>query len=240
MIALLDIGNTRTKFCVAHHGKRNRTNRVLNEQLNNDFLEINFSDVTKIVIASVSTTNISSAIELWCIEKNIAYQRVRSEKTKKNITNAYQEFEKLGVDRWLTLIATAELYPERNVLIIDAGTATTVDLLASNGQHQGGWILAGVDMLVNSLVDNTAQLKVKNEEKISLAFGQNTSENIHNGAWVATVAAVNMAIAQSERNGFMLDKIILTGGNAKILAPLLAVENIVIEDLIFAGLQTYI
>ena len=61
----------------------------------------------------------------------------------------------LGVDRWLAILAAAfKLYPQKNVLIIDAGTATTVDLLAKSGVHQGGWILPGITIpCLNSVLN---------------------------------------------------------------------------------------
>jgi len=240
MIALLDIGNSRTKFVFFQQEKEFDIKSVSNNEINKEFLENNFIHATKVIVASVSSNCITDTIYAWCISNEITYQRIISEKSKGKLTNAYQEPEKLGIDRWLALLGGVNLFPGQNILIIDAGTATTFDLLAANGQHQGGWILAGIDLLINSLVENTAQLTAKDEEKVSFCFGESTSANIHNAAWGATVGALNLAIEQSEQKGLTLDKIVLTGGNAKLLSSLLKVENKVVDDLIFIGLKAYI
>ena len=138
------------------------------------------------------------------------------------------------------MIGAAELFPNENILIIDAGTATTVDLLASNGEHQGGWILAGITTLVTSVLAQTVQVHANDKEKESLAFGFNTSDNVHNAAWAATIGAVNLAISQAQQQGFPLDQIIFTGGNSALLSSLITYESKVIDELVLIGLQAYI
>lgn len=240
MIALLDIGNTRTKFAFFLQEKEIDIQSVSNEEINNEFLESNFIHATKAIVASVSNDCITDTINAWCVNNKVKYQSVTTEKSKGKLINAYQEPETLGIDRWLALLGAVNLFPKQNVLIVDAGTATTFDLLAANGQHKGGWILAGIDMLIKSLLQNTAQLTAKDKEEVSFGFGESTSANIHNAAWGATVGALNLAIEQSKQNGLILDKVVLTGGNGKLLSSLLDIENLVVDDLIFIGLKAYI
>ncbi|MCW8866270.1 MAG: type III pantothenate kinase [Colwellia sp.] len=239
MIALIDIGNTRTKYCIVKSGKRTAQQVIANDCLCSELLAKHFNNVTKLVVASVGHHRLTDEISAWCFANKVVYQRVVSERIKNGVVSAYQEPSQLGIDRWLTLVAAAEIYPQKNVLIIDAGTATTFDLLASNGQHLGGWILAGVNLLVSSVLANTKRVDANDEEKVQIAFGQNTSENVHNAAWAATVASVNMAISQSAEQGIVIDEILLTGGNGKVLSSLISQKNTVIEDLVFIGLQAY-
>lgn len=240
MIVLIDIGNTRTKYCLANDGKKNFQQSISNHSFSTDFLDVNFRDATRVIVASVSHQQLTDKIWAWCLSNEVTYQRVVSEAKKNSVITAYQVPSQLGVDRWLALIGAAEIFPSKNVLIIDAGTATTIDLLASNGQHQGGWILAGIDTLISSVLSNTTQVQANDKEKQSLAFGANTSENVHNAAWAATVGAVNLAISQAEQQGFMLDEIIFTGGNSTLLSTLTTYQSTVIEGLVFTGLQAYI
>jgi len=239
MIILIDIGNTRTKYCTVEHGERSQPQAISNESISDDFLTERFTGATKFFVASVSHNQLTDDIDHWCQHNKIVYQRVISEAKKNKITTAYQQPTQLGIDRWLALIGAAESLPNRNILIIDAGTATTFDLLAASGQHQGGWILAGINMLVTSVLANTTQVHANDKEKEQVTFGTNTSENVHNAAWAATVGAVNMAISQSEQQGIRIDDIILTGGNSHLLSSLISQKNLVIEDLVFIGLQTY-
>jgi len=244
MIALIDIGNTRTKYCLVNKSKRGAIQAVLNDKVGVEFLNDNFSGVTKVLVASVNCNQLMNEVNIWCQNNDIALKQVVSELRKNEVKSGYQQPNQLGVDRWLALIGAAELFPQKNSLIIDAGTATTVDLLAANGQHQGGWILAGIDTLVKSVLAETTQVEAKDNEKASLAFGVNSSENVHNAAWAATVGTVNLAVTQAQQQGLQVEQIIFTGGNGALLssfvAPYITQKNTVIDDLVFVGLQAYL
>ena len=240
MIILIDIGNTRTKYCIVNNSKRNQQQAVLNKYVTKSYLSENFIGATRVIVASVNHDMLADQINVWCQNNKIAYQQVVSEIKKGKVISGYEKPSQLGVDRWLTLIGAAELFPNRNVLIIDAGTATTIDFLSATGHHQGGWILAGIKALISTVLSETTHVKANNNEKESLIFGINTSENVHNAAWAATVGAVNLAISQVQRQDFTLDEVIITGGNGKLLSSLVSHQNTVIEELVFNGLQAYI
>lgn len=239
MIVLMDIGNTRAKYCLVENGKRTVAKAISNTLLSSAFLTEQFLQATKFLVASVNHPQLTENINHWCREHNIIYQQVISEGQKNNVISAYKEPSKLGVDRWLALIGASQALPEQNILIIDSGTATTFDLLTADGQHQGGWILAGIDMLITSILANTIQVYANDEAQDSIAFGVNTSENVHHAAWAATVGAVQMAISQSKRQHIVIDEIVLTGGNAQQLSTLMDQQHIVIDDLVFIGLNVY-
>ena len=240
MIVLIDIGNTRTKYSIVNNNKRSKQQAVSNGYLTESFLIENFIDASRIIVASVNHYKLTNKLSAWCKKNKIECQQVVSEKNKGKVISGYQEPSQLGVDRWLALIGTAELFPNRSALIIDAGTATTIDYISAAGQHQGGWILAGIKALVSCVLTETAHVKVEDNEKESLVFGINTSENVHNAAWAATVGAVNLAISQIQARDLILDEVIITGGNGKLLSSLASHQNTVIEELVFFGLQAYI
>ncbi len=80
---------------------------------------------------------------------NIDSNFVKAEKKFNRISTAYENFENLGVDRWLSIIAGHN--SERITGIIDVGSAITLDVIAKNGQHLGGQIVPGNRLLLNSL-----------------------------------------------------------------------------------------
>lgn len=240
MIALVDIGNSRTKYSIVSQGQRGPIESLANELLSNEYLDSSFSKANKLIVACVSHNELTDKIELWCQKHNKIYQQVVGEKTKNGVVSAYQRPIQLGVDRWLTLIAANALHPNNNLLVVDAGTATTIDLLASNGEHKGGWILAGIDTLFSCVLDNTSQVQANADKSASLTFGFNSSENVNNATWAATVGAINLAVEQSEKQGVVIDEILLTGGNGRKLDSLLSYQCTVVEDLVFIGLQAYI
>lgn len=240
MIVLIDIGNTRTKFCIVNNGTRGPQQAILNKNVSESFLNENFSKAQKIIVASVSHYELAGSIEEWSERQEIIYVRVVSELQRNNILNGYQVESQLGVDRWLALIGAGILFPRKNILIVDSGTATTIDLLTANGQHQGGWILAGINTLLSSVLADTAQVSANKKETVSLAFGLNTSENVHNAAWAATVGMINLAVSHTENQGIVIDEVIFTGGNADLLSSLSLIECEIIEELVMIGLQAYI
>jgi len=240
MIVLIDIGNSRTKYCLIRVSQRTPITAISNELLSNDYLNDHFSNADKVVVASVNDNDLTDKLSKWCSINKVAYQRVFSETKKNSVTTGYQQPEKLGVDRWLTLIASAQAFPKKNILIVDAGTATTFDILTASGQHHGGWILAGLTTMVSSVLADTTQVHANDKEKESIAFGLNTSENVHNAAWAATVGAIHLAKTQALAQGLALDEIIFTGGNGALLASLLSEPSKVIDDLVIRGLEAYI
>ena len=240
MIVLIDIGNTRTKYCTVKNQKRSEQSALLNKDINDDFLNKNFLNITTVVVASVGEEEITNVISSWCASENVVYKRVNSEAKKNNVRNAYKEPHLLGIDRWLALVGAADLFPQKNILIVDSGTATTVDVLTNNGQHLGGWILSGINLLVSSILADTVQVKANYKEKESIAFGINTSENVHNAAWGATVGSIYLALNEAKEQGYNIDELIFTGGNGKLLASLIKHNSINIDDLVFYGLQAYI
>lgn len=239
MNLLIDIGNTRSKYTYVCQGNNFDVKTIANEQMNTDGFERHFIGASKVIVASVAAEQMTDTLALWCENQGITYQRIVSEKQKLQLTSAYEKPEQLGVDRWLALLGSINLYPQENILIIDAGTATTVDLLANNGVHQGGWILAGIDLLFHSIVNQTSKVEAQEVTTPSLMFGQNTNENVNNACWAASVGLINMAITQAEKQLNYLDRVIITGGNAKLLAKLLSTEVECITDLVFVGLQAY-
>lgn len=248
MMLLIDIGNSRTKYVQLINGELSATTQLNNDDFSVAYFSKYFSQTRRVIVANVAKSALTNELSTWCAEQKISYKQVHSEQQKKALISAYQEPTTLGIDRWLALVGTIHLYPKENVLIIDAGTATTVDLLASNGQHQGGWILAGIKALFNSILSHSTLVHAKSKTVPSLAFGTNTTDNVNNACWAATLGMIAQAIEQAQQLGDV-DRIILTGGDGKALTTLLlaqttenilAVQNIQFTDnLIFYGLQEY-
>ncbi len=251
MIILIDIGNSRTKYVLFENGKLSSSSQLDNNEFSADYFTKHFSQASNIVVANVAESALTSGLNLWCVSKDINFTQVHSERQKNALVSAYQKPTQLGIDRWLALLAATHLHPKKSVLIIDAGTATTVDLVASSGQHQGGWILAGVNALFNSILSHSTLVHAENKTTPSLAFGDNTTDNVNNACWAATLGMINQAITQALQLG-TIDHIVLTGGNGLVLSELLIAdtektnEEFVsvrkiqfIDNLIFYGLQEY-
>lgn len=244
MILLIDIGNTRTKYTLVKN-KNSRFNNIVaveNEAFDTDYIIKLCSvdnKVSQIVVACVANQAIIDVVIDCCTELDISFTQVKSEIATNLVTSGYDKPEQLGVDRWLGIIAGQKLFPQKNVLIIDAGTATTIDLLDSMGKHLGGWIFAGISLLFTSLLGNTEDVCADIKDEASLSFGFNTSDNVNNACWAATIGLITQAIVQAKIAIDELDKIIITGGNGKILHSITDIETVFVEDLLFYGLREY-
>ena len=248
MIILIDIGNSRTKYVQLDNDEFSMTMQVNNQDFSCDYFVAHFSAASEIVVANVANESLTHTLKKWCATATINFTQVHSEQQKNKLTSAYEKPTTLGIDRWLALLAATKLYPKQGVLIIDAGTATTVDFVTDDGQHQGGWILAGINALFNSILSHSTLVHAENKTAASLAFGDNTTDNVNNACWAATLGMITQAISQAKACG-CLNQIVLTGGNGKVLTELLlndethkvstAIKIHYIDNLIFYGLQQY-
>lgn len=248
MKLLIDIGNTRSKY-IKLEAKLKMEQICLtstdicsvnNNDLTLDYIERNWFAATEIVLASVNCPSLTSLICSWAQDNNLVFTEVKTEAVRHGVTCAYQQPSNLGIDRWLTLVGAHSAYPNKNVLIIDSGTATTVDLLTADGKHQGGWIVPGLDLLYQSLMTNTANINANKESIGEMAFGKSTSDCVNHGILAMTVGLINQAISEAEQLQ-PIDEVLLCGGNGARLQPLIKHTNINLDEaLVFKGLQQYL
>jgi type III pantothenate kinase len=238
---LIDIGNSRTKYVIESHEQLSEIHTMENHQLTEYWFSQTCQGVNEVIAANVSQASLTKSLAMWAKNRAVRFLSVTSEVSAFGIETAYQQASQLGVDRWLALIGASVLYPKKNILIIDAGTATTIDLLHNDGQHLGGWILPGVDTMFNSLLQNTVHVsatQTSHENLPNLTFGKNTSECVNNACWAATVACIKQGLIEAEKYGD-LDMTLLIGGNAVTINALLDDKCQHNEKLIFIGLQRY-
>lgn len=147
------------------------------------------------------------------------------------VKNGYEEPAQLGADRWAALIGARRLRASA-CLVVLAGTATTVDLLDSEGWFRGGLILPGLALMRASLAANTARLPGTGGCYRDLP--KNTADAIASGCLQATAGAVARMFERiaAEREAVCL----LSGGNADDIAPLLTLPVQRIDNLVLEGL----
>ncbi|MGI5310795.1 type III pantothenate kinase [Rheinheimera sp. WS51] len=228
MFLLIDIGNTRTKAALYKNGALSLITDI-------DKLEIDKTVLKGVIIASVGAEDQIDSLKLQLNLPHVEWIRVKSQAQLFGVTNSYAIPEKLGVDRWLGLIAAKNRFANENLLIIDAGTAVTIDWLTAEGCHKGGWILPGLQLQQKAVLTNTARVKPDNEYSANLQPGINTAEGLQSGCLAAVVGAIQLAWQTHPGQ-----KIILTGGDSVILSQFLQLLPVVIEPLlIFHGLSYF-
>lgn len=168
----------------------------------------------------------------WSMEPFIAKSVIQGF----GVTSGYRDPGRLGVDRWLALIAARARSTQPSV-VVDAGSACTIDLLDSGGCHLGGYILPGLKAMGDALVKEAYQIQeAKAIGEACLDPGVGTLEGIASGALLALVGSVDRVFYNLQ--GLVLPEasLLLTGGDAEKLGPFLRNSCHIAPDLVLEGL----
>jgi type III pantothenate kinase len=149
------------------------------------------------------------------------------------VRNGYAQPQRLGSDRWAALIAA--WHDVRGAcLVVNCGTATTVDALSIEGEFLGGLILPGLDMMLRSLATGTAQL---DETQGSLKdFPLNTADAIYSGAISATLGAIERQFLLLRSREVRARCVLSGGASAKVMLHL-SMQFDHVDNLVLRGLQ---
>ena len=239
MNLLIDIGNSRLKWGLQEHDEIISKSPIVyskhfKEQLLSLWIEI--EQPQNIVISCVNALGWLDivqqvALQLWSSSTKIT--KTKSLAEGYGVINAYQHPEKLGVDRWLALLALHKHYPF-STCVVDCGTAVTIDFLNKKGQHLGGLITPGLSLMKKSLAEDTQDLEFC-KRQFSLGLADNTEAAIYSGTLFSTLGLIEHVMSNNQ--GFQL---VLTGGDAEILAKELSLESIIQLDLVLQGLAVTI
>ena len=238
----LDIGNTRAKWLLDDDGKFRRGWIRLEGESDKVALQAITSDVCFVAVSCVKGDEYVKALacsvmDAWGVNLSVAVTLA----TQQGLTCAYDDPSRLGIDRWLVMLAAWAKY-KKPICIVDCGSAITIDLVASSGLHMGGYILPGLRLGVEGLLRGTDKVIVDfdNLSKAVLALGQNTTEAVYNGAVFSLDASVNAAMKTLEGHCKEEDCILLlTGGDGRLLSELTTLESVYDEDLVLHGLKLY-
>jgi type III pantothenate kinase len=232
MLLCIDCGNTRLKWGL-HEAGQWRQQGVLPLAGIHSLQQV-FPDLprpTRAVACSVAGEQACTAVEKLVQELGVQLTWAVSRSEQCGVKNAYTDPGQLGADRWAALIAARHMH-EGGCLVVNAGTATTIDVLDAAGIFQGGLILPGIDLMCTSLARNTARLPLAAGEYRPLP--RNTADAIASGALQATAGAIaRMFVHVAEISGATC---LLTGGASAPLIPLLEVPLRSVDNLVLEGL----
>lgn len=243
MNLLIDIGNTRSKWVLSEHGRMlSAVNVCLNAEIAGSSIASDALRADKISIANVAGKAMVRTI-LEVLQKALApISFVGVVPSACGVTNGYDDFQQLGVDRWLALIAAHAAQPS-SCLVVSAGTAITIDALhvrpaVAQAQFIGGLIMPGLSLMRNALSANTAQLNVAAGQVVD--FPSNTQDAIYSGCISAAIGAIQQQWRLLSGLDHALPKLLLSGGDAALLAqylpPPLAERVIIMDNLVLRGL----
>jgi type III pantothenate kinase len=137
--------------------------------------------------------------------------------THAGVTIRYSDPSRLGVDRWLAMLA-AHAASTKACLVVDCGTALTIDKLTESGEHCGGYIIPGLALMRRSLEENT-RIRLNKEFEIGgVALGHSTDEAVYHGSLAAAVALIKAKFEESNQEEVERE-LFITGGGADELMP---------------------
>jgi len=229
---LLDAGNSRIKWALAEGGVRlwqGVAGIAEWAALQQAFASL--PPPHKILVSNVAGKQVAQHVRAACAAWPCPVEFVTARDEQCGVRNAYQQPAQLGSDRWAALIA-AWHQVRAACLVVNCGTATTVDALSNDGEFLGGLILPGVDMMRRSLIEGTAQLAAA--EGNWREFPRNTADGISSGAIQATVGAIRQ---QFELLGMPGAQCLLSGGAADSVQPHLKLPLLRVDNLVLQGLQ---
>jgi type III pantothenate kinase len=202
------------------------------------------AEIKWIAIASVWS---AGADERFTLAVNRYFEReihfASTSRVLAGVECAYADEKKLGVDRWLAVVAAYQHY-QSPVCVVDCGSALTIDMVNSAGRHLGGYILPGLNMSVRALLGQTQSVRFTSESfQAKLEAGVNTSEAVQNGALLLQTGAVKEAWVRflqyldSRNEQHDQARLVLTGGDAALVTHWLGLPFEQFDDLVLRGLR---
>ncbi|MGI9234613.1 MAG: type III pantothenate kinase [Woeseiaceae bacterium] len=241
---LLDVGNTRIKWGLLDDGTIRRTGHVAHDRIREQGLQVltrklpqHVDDVLVSNVAGTSfATRLSGVVGMHC-DRTVRF--ARSQKNGWGLRNSYAQPRRLGVDRWVAMVG-AWNEVQKACLVIDVGTAVTLDAIDASGVHLGGQIIPGGATMVNSLSSATSdiprvRLLAAGREPSSQMFGRNTAAAVREGVQNAIVGAIDRALLalKSKRRKPIA---VLTGGDASRILDALSTTPMHRPHLVLQGL----
>ena len=229
---LIDAGNSRIKWALveggawAQQGVADHTEWIALQQA---FAAL--PPPRKILVSNVAGYEAAQRIRAACAAWPCPVEFITPEAEQCGVRNSYEQPAQLGSDRWAALVAA--WHQERTAcLVVNCGTATTIDALSARGEFIGGVILPGMDMMLRSLSEGTAGLTAA--AGTWRKFPRNTADAMCSGAIQATVGAIRQ---QFELLGVAGARCLLSGGAADRVQPHLGLPLERVDNLVLRGLQ---
>jgi type III pantothenate kinase len=245
---LIDIGNSRIKWAwltgerlgKAHAAEyagwraRDFARRVIGSR----------PDIDRILVASVAADRVSDALAAGArMAAAPAPERVTTRRSACGVTVAYADPWRLGVDRLLAMIAARRRFARRPVCTVAVGTAMTIDLVGADGRHWGGAIIPAPPLMVASLLEGTSGIRRRAQGGAGglghALFGLSTRAAVEQGARFAAAAAVDRAVSEASGLVGRTPELVLTGGGAPALRPLIRSASLLVPDLVLEGLAAW-
>lgn len=242
---LVDAGNSRLKWALLSNGQRTAQTARQHAPSQPSAATLEYlhrllkqTSPKQLLMVHVFGQKFSHAVQQLCKDYHCSYKPIVSHSPAYGLTLAYPKAEHLGADRFVGLLAARKLAPQQATIIIDCGTAVTIDVLRANGEHLGGLILPGLNMMSEALTQRTEASHMIEPimEPVSL-LSNNTRQAMGSGCVLGLASAVDGICQRLLPQLAEPCHIILCGGDAEHLHDHITVKHSVNADALMAGLH---
>lgn len=189
----------------------------------------------RIVAVSVVGEAREALVNDWCRTNwQLGVEYLQTTARHAGLENGYFQPQQLGVDRWAALLGAWRRF-HGNLLVVDAGTALTIDAVSAEGQHLGGVIAPGLSTALRALSDTADRLAVSELEAIREPWGRSTQECVVTGVLQQAVAVVERSYHSLERELGCCVQGVICGGDAPLLLSHLSGCWEHVDDLVLRG-----
>lgn len=235
MILEIDVGNTRIKWRTLQNGTVVTRGALPKEELEKWLLIMGQQHAPdKVRISCVANRDIVKRLAEQASQWGCLLQEAKTSHHVASVRCGYDDPGALGVDRWLAVVAAFNQFG-RPCVVVDVGSAVTVDLVDGDGQHLGGYIVPGLGMIRQSLFEGTSQVKVDDFTAASVEPGCSTKQAVTNGSLLMIKAMVESA-ADLLKPEIDSAQIVITGGDGDYLVKVLGDQVCYLPELVMDGL----
>jgi type III pantothenate kinase len=234
VILAVDAGNSRIKWALHDRTVVVREGAVVLADLGLlDAAWAALPAVDTIVVANVAGDPVRAGLQKLFARWRAEPRWIVATAGQCGVVSRYDNPSQLGADRWAALIGARRLV-SGSCLVVNAGTAMTVDALSAQGEFLGGIIIPGFDLMHQALAANTAGLS--SERGGFTQFPRNTADAITSGAIQALCGAVERMRAAMTADGHLEPRVLIGGGAAEMVAQRLGTPFNVADKLVLEGL----
>ena len=248
---LVDIGNTRVKWARLVDGRMGKQHAAANTGWKSEQYARRVIGRTwprgrgedRIVVSSVAADQINRWLIAAARQSGAPTPEfVTSQRSAAGVTTEYLDPWRLGVDRFVGAIGAHHLSSGQPVCVANVGTAMTLDLIDGMGKHRGGAIVPGPALMVNSLLTKTNGIRRRatgGPNGVTSLFAKTTRTAIGQGALYAAAAVIDRAIEEARLQLGSRPLVLLTGGGAAAIRPLIRNTAVSLPDLVLHGLAVW-
>ena len=233
MILDIDAGNTRIKWRVLDGARVVARGDQLTELIRQG-MRLEIGAVTSLERVRLSCVAGEDIVKNLCSQFSDKFD-VRLELAEvtdraASVVCGYRDHTQLGVDRWLALIAAYAKNSDA-AIVVDAGSAVTIDIVNAEAEHQGGYIVPGLQLMHKALWQGTDRIKVEAKQNVDInSPGLSTDEAVDKGCLLLLVAMIESLAGKYQA------RLVITGGDAELLQDVLCIEAELYPDLVLEGL----